>query len=179
LKDLISREGPMASKGKLYLAKILVEESRGIEAMPLYDQLIKLNNFVAKIAIVDKAFLLKKNKDYPQAIDAFKEAVNNGIDSAEIRFNLGLCLERAGNFPEATEEYLHSVYSEPSLEKKDLNREDVDYRTKAYFRIARIYEKSNNLKMARETYRKIIDSKAKEAKIAKIRLEKIGSEKAK
>jgi len=177
-KDLSSKEGPMAFKGKLYLARVFVEEAKDAKAMVLYNQLVELDNSVSKAASLDKAFLLKKNKDYSQAVVAFENVLDGGIDNPEVRFNLGFCLEKSGDFKQAIEEYLRSVYLDSFLGEKKLSGDDSGYQVKAYFRIAHIYEKNNDFQAAGEVYRKIIDSGVREAKIAKIRLKRIEGEQA-
>jgi tetratricopeptide (TPR) repeat protein len=100
-------------------------------------------------------------KDYRQAVVIFQEAIKEGLDTPESRFTLGLCLEKVDSSPEAIEEYFKVIYGFP---------EDQDYKVKAYFRIARIYERSGKGEEAEKIYRKIISLDVEEEKIARARL---------
>ena len=83
-------------------------------------------------------------------------------------------LEKAGRNLEAIEEYLKVAYMFDTQAKEGEESEASEFRTRAYFRIARIYEEENNIPEAKKIYQKIIDSGAKEAKIAKTRLDELG-----
>ena len=57
-----------------------------------------------------------------------------------------------------------------------LNFADLDYKVKAYFRIAKIYERQNRLEEAKEIYRKITQLDVDEARIAEEKIEEIDKE---
>ncbi|MCF7872712.1 MAG: tetratricopeptide repeat protein [Candidatus Omnitrophica bacterium] len=157
-------------KSKLYLAKIYQQQQKNEEALAVYQQLVDSQKKIAEIALIDKAFLLKDMKNYQKAIDAFKHALEKGVDSAKIRFALGFCFEKKGLSQEAIEQYFKLIYTYPELTNND---DETNYKVKAYFRIAKIYEDQNNIEQAKEVYRKIIDLEIKESKIAKIRLKEL------
>ncbi|MDD5195904.1 MAG: tetratricopeptide repeat protein, partial [Candidatus Omnitrophica bacterium] len=156
-----SSEEPIALKTKLYLAKIEAQKGNEKEAMKIYDELSASPSSIAKIAVLEKAFLFKENNDYKNAIALFKKAINDGVDSPEIRFNLGQCFEKINKDDDALKEYLTLIYS----------FSDQSHSVKAYFRIAKIYEKKKNYDAAKEIYEKIMNLNTEEGKIARTRLE--------
>jgi len=91
-------------------------------------------------------------------------------------FYLGFCLEKAGRDKEAIESYFKVIYSSLSNESEVMAGNTENYKIKAYFRIARIYEKENNSRAAKKIYNEIIDLGPKEAKIARARLRKLEEE---
>ena len=169
---LSKRQTPLALKGKLYLAKILFQRGENQEALKLYDELVNSDSPVFKVALVDKAFLLKEMKDYRQAVTIFQKAIEEDIDNPGLRFALGLCLEKVDKKQEAIGEYFKVIYAFSSYTELEAG-EPKDYEVKAYFRIARIYEKMGNKKEAKKIYQKIISLDVGEAKIAEARLREL------
>lgn len=175
-EGLAEENSSFALKAKLYLAKVLKQQSKNKEALELYNQLIKLDSSVSKVALADKAFLLKEMKDYDGAIAGFEDAIASGIDTEELRFSLGHCLEKVGRDQEAIEEFLKVIYAFSQDKSNTFSDMEKNYEVKSYFRIARIYEKTENIEAAKKTYGKIIDLGVEEAKIAKARLEELNEE---
>lgn len=171
-KRLSARETPLALKGKLYLAKVFAQQRANQEALKLYEELIGLTGAIAKAAYVDMAFFLKDIKEYQRASEAFYQAIDLGVDYPELRFALGVCLEKINKTQEAVEEYFKTIYAVSEQKRSDV-RDSKDYGIKAYFRIARIYEGMGNLSEARKVYKKIVSLGAEEAKIAEIRLKEL------
>jgi tetratricopeptide (TPR) repeat protein len=169
-KEAMAQPTSFGLKSKLYLAKIYQQKQKNKIALELYQELIDSQTEIAKVALLDKAFLLKETKKYQEAINTFKQALKKGLDSAKIRFALGICLEKMKLNQEAIQQYFKLIYTYP---EPGQDSQQVNYKVKAYFRIAKIYENQNNLDLARKIYRKIIDLEIKESKIAKIRLEKL------
>ncbi|MCF7874007.1 MAG: tetratricopeptide repeat protein [Candidatus Omnitrophica bacterium] len=157
-------------KSKLYLAKVYQQDQQTDKALKLYQQLIDSQSNIARIALTDKAFLLKEEKKYQKAIQTFKQAIKAGINSPKIRFALGICLEKKDLDQKAMQQYFKLIYTYPKNPKDDSG---ANYKVKAYFRIAKIHENKNNLDQAKKVYQKIIDLGIKESKIAKVRLEKL------
>lgn len=157
-------------KNKLYLARVYQQNQENEKALQLYQELINSPSKIANIALVNKAFFLKDLKKYQKAIETFKKAIEKGMASARIRFTLGLCLEKKGLNQEAIEQYFKLIYAYPNI--AEINTES-NYKIKAYFRIAKIYENKGDLEQAKKAYQKIISSKVKESKIARNRLEKL------
>jgi len=169
---LSKRQTSLALKGKLYLAKILFQSGKNQKALKLYDELVNSDSPVFKVALADKAYLLKEMKDYRQAVTIFRKAIEEDIDNPGLRFALGLCLEKVDKKQEAIDEYFKVIYTFSSYREPEAG-ESKNYEIKAYFRIARIYEKMGNKKEAKKIYQKIISLDVGEAKIAEARLKEL------
>jgi tetratricopeptide (TPR) repeat protein len=150
-------------KAKIYLGEILAQQGRTQEALNLYDSLIKLRKPISGIAMIKKASLLKELKDYKRAVVLFKEAQKFDLDEPGIYLSLGYCLEKLGKDSDALGEYFKIIYL----------FDDLQYKVKAYFRIARVYEKRNQLNEAKDIYREIIKLDVEEAKVAQEKLNQI------
>jgi len=135
--------------------------------------LIASGSSVSKIALVSKATLFRERHEYQQAAKLFQKAMDEGVNTPDILFSLGLCLEKMDKNQEAIEQYFKIIYMFPS---DDLSRQGSDisyYKTRSYFRIARLYEKENKLDEARQIYERITELKVKESKVAEARLEEL------
>ncbi len=172
---LVETHSALAIKGKLYLAEILAQKGRSVEALKIYNELINSSSPIAKIALVNKANLLKEMKDHRQAINFFKKAIDEGIDSPDIIFSYSTSLEKVGRSKEAIDEYFKIIYMFSPDSGQQYSKDAQYYQTRSYFRIARIYEKEANFTEAKKIYQKIIDLGVKESKIAAARLEKLKS----
>ncbi|MDD5584441.1 MAG: tetratricopeptide repeat protein, partial [Candidatus Omnitrophica bacterium] len=162
-KKVAASDEPIALKTKLYLAKVHIQKGETDAALKLYDELINSSSSIAKIAVLEKAFLLQDGKNYEAAVSLFRKTIRDGVDSPKIRLSLGACLEKLNRNNEALDEYLALIYS----------FSDTAYRAKAYFRIARLYEKKRDVEAAKEIYKKIIALNIEEGKIARARLERL------
>ena len=171
-KRLSGRETPLALKGKLYLAKVLARKGANQEALELYEELIGSTGHITKAALTDMAFFLKEIEDYHRAIAVFYRVIEQGVDYPELRFILGVCLEKVGKGQEAIEEYFKVIYAFGDKERSGA-RDSKNYRVKAYFRIARIYEKMGNMNEAKKVYQKVVNLGVEEAKIAEVRLKEL------
>jgi tetratricopeptide (TPR) repeat protein len=175
-KKVSLSDSPLALKSKLYLAKIYIQKGLSHDALSLYDELINSSSNISKVAKLEKAFLLKDIKQYDQAAVLFKKVVDSGIDSPKIRFTYGTCLEKLEQNKQAIEEYFRAAYMFGS--GADNDKEDhSDYKTKAYFRIAKIYDRENNIEAAKQIYKKIIGQESEESKIASERLRELEKQK--
>jgi tetratricopeptide (TPR) repeat protein len=114
-------------------------------------------------------------KNYKEASELFARLIKEGVDSSKLRFNFGMCLEKIDKDKEAIDEYFRSAYLFSSTKATKSDETDAkDYALKAYFRIAKIYEKDNRPGAALEIYKKISGSDTEEGRIAKARLEELG-----
>jgi len=173
-KKITLSDDPVSLKAKIYLAKIYARKGLTKDALDLYDDLISSSPSVSKAAMLEKALLLRDTRDYSEASKLFRKLINEGIDSMEVRFSLASCLEKMEKNKEAIEEYLKVIYLFSS-EKDSAGQEGADYGIKAYFRVAKIYEKENKIEAAKEFYQKITGFNTEESRIAKVRLEELGS----
>jgi len=162
-KLLGDNQDKLSFQTQFYLAEILAQRDKVKEAISIYDKIIALDKPISKLAIVKKAFLLKNLGDYRQAAFLFREVIDKGENSFLVRFSLGICLEKLGRNMLAIEEYFKIIHQFDKL----------DYKIKAYFRIADIYEREKKHQQAREIYEKIIAFNRKEAKIAKERIRRL------
>ena len=151
---------------KLNLARwadILAQEGKVEEALRIYEKLANLKTPLAGVALFKKALLLKDLKEYKEAVSFFKKAMAKGIVQPRVHFSLGYCLEKLGRVEEALSQYFKIVYL----------FDDLDYKVKAYFRIAKIYERENKLDEAKQVYQRITQLQVAEAEIAKKKIEEI------
>ncbi len=174
-EQLSQEQTPLALKAKLYLAKVFEQKGENQKALDIYNQLIDSELGISKAAFVKKAFLLKEMNKYDEAIVLFRKAIADGIDTPEIIFSLGLCLEKIGKNKEAIEEYFRVIYAYSGGDRESSNSDVKSYAVKAYFRVARIYEQENNIEAAKKIYQKIVDLGVEESKIAKVRLEELNN----
>lgn len=167
LNSLAQMNSSLAVKGKFYLAKVYVRKGEPKQALAIYDELINTASPVAQAAVLDKAFLLREMEDYTGAIELFRKAITGGLDSPRVRYVLGMCLEKIGKNKEAIDEYFNIVYT---------FSDDNEFKVKAYFRIAKLYETMGDPIAAKEIYQKIVTFNAtEEAGIAKERLMELES----
>jgi len=172
-RQLSEKNTPLAMKGKLYLAEILSKKGDAKEAFVLYDQLIASGSSVSKIALVSKATLFRERQDYRQAAKFFQKAIDEGVNSPDILFSLGLCLEKMNKNDEAIEQYFKIIYMFSSDDFSQQKKDFSYYKTRSYFRIARLYEKDDKFDQARQIYERIVELGVKESKIAEARLEEL------
>ncbi len=172
-QKLAQRKTSLGLKGKFYLAKIFAHNEQNQKAFQIYDELINTEGEMSQLALSAKAFLLKDTKKYQQAIDYFKTAISKGLDNPEIRFALGFCLEKTDQNLAAIEEYFKAIYA---FSNQDTAESSKNYEVKAYFRIAKIYEKNAMIEEAKKIYKKIIDSDFQEKKIAQMRLKELNQQ---
>jgi len=170
-------DDPVSLKAKIYLAKIYARKGLTKDALGVYDDLISASPSISKAAMLEKALLLKDTREYEPASKLFKKLIGEGVDSMEVRFSLAFCLEKMEKNKEAIEEYFKVIYLFSSAKDSSVKESDSDYDVKAYFRIAKIYEKENRIEAAKELYQKIAGFNTEESKIAKVRLEELGKSK--
>ncbi|MBD3245895.1 MAG: tetratricopeptide repeat protein [Candidatus Omnitrophica bacterium] len=154
-------KSPLALKGKLFRAKLYRHQDRHAQALKLLEELIPGKEKIASAALMEYANILKEQRRYTEAAHYFRQALDRGIDSAQVRFSLAMCLEKSGRPGKAVEEYFYLIYHFPESE----------YRLRAHFRIARLYEEMKKFEAAKEIYRKIIGFQVDESKIAQSRLD--------
>ena len=165
--DLANSNDYFSKESRIYLAKILVNEGKKKEALAIYNEIAKGKDEAANRALLEYALLLKDMNKYKEAESAFKKLIKRKIDSSRIRFMLGFCLEKLGKPKEAIEEYSKVVY----------NSNVTDDKIKAYFRMARIYEREDNIIKAKDMYKRIIATGRQEAKVAAKRIKELNAHK--
>ncbi|MCM8824366.1 MAG: tetratricopeptide repeat protein [Candidatus Omnitrophica bacterium] len=158
----VTKDSKLKDLAYIDKANILTEQGRFSEALTVYEQIIKGKSKFLGEALFRKAIILRQMRNYQQAVEHLREAIYRGLDSSQVRLILGLCLEKLDRYEEAIKEY--------SLITEEVDSQE---KIKAYFRIAKIYEKKNNWEEARKIYQKIIAGNYDEAKVAKKRLGKL------
>lgn len=150
----------LSQKARLYLARIYTQKGDIAQAYTLYDELIGLQSEITPEALLDKAYLLKKMKNYEEAILLFKRILDSGADTASVHFTLATCYERLDKLKDALDEYMKVINDSSNNEHK----------VRAYFRVARIYEKQQRTEAAKKMYQTIVSLNIAESKIAKEKL---------
>lgn len=153
----------ISCKAKLFLARLYSQQDKNEVALKVYDEVIRKNNSISSMALLEKAYLLKELRRYKEAIELFKKAEAKGIKNPLIYLSLGFCWEKLKEKKNALANYFKIIYL----------FDDPQYQAKAYFRIAKIYEEENKFQEASRIYKKIISLGIKESKIAQERLKRI------
>jgi tetratricopeptide (TPR) repeat protein len=162
-KLIESNKDKIVEKAMLSLADIYAQEDNPQDALKIYDNLIKDDSAISPKVMAKKGFLLKQLKDYEKAVYWFRQALAGQSEDPKIHLALGYCLEKLGKDSDAINDYFKIIYL----------YDDVEYKVKAYFRIAHIYEKQNKLNESKEIYNKIIGLNVEESKIAQAKIEEI------
>ncbi|MBU0467882.1 MAG: tetratricopeptide repeat protein, partial [Candidatus Omnitrophica bacterium] len=162
-----SKYNEVYAKAKLAIAVIFEQELNPESAIQTYQSIIDSSPEFKKDAYVKIAEIHKTEHNYSGALEAYINAVNSKpglskIKNAKLQFYIGDTCELLNKSEQAIEEYLKIPYIYPS---------DISWVTRAYLRIARIFEDSDNWDGAVLTYKKIIELKTDEAKFAKERLD--------
>ncbi|OQX79714.1 MAG: hypothetical protein B6D56_06560 [Candidatus Omnitrophica bacterium 4484_70.1] len=164
LKEVI-KEAPLVlrCKAKLLWADFLKVQGEEKKALRMYEEIIREGTSLASLALLRKAYLLKDLRRYSEAIFYFRKTLEKGIKNPEIYFLLGYCWEKLKDERSALDNYFKVIYL----------FEDKKFKTKAYFRIARIYERENRWKEARKIYEKLVALGIEESKIAQEKIKKL------
>ncbi|MFA7114619.1 MAG: tetratricopeptide repeat protein, partial [Candidatus Omnitrophota bacterium] len=162
---LALKNNEFAVKAKLYLVKLHSLENDNKQALKLCDEILASDSSLGA-AHLEKALILKDTGKLNKAIDAFNLAVSNGVSSAKVHFLFAGTLDKAKKYHEAIDQYFKVIYE----------FQDSEYFIKAYFQIAKIYERQGNVPAAREIYEKIVALNVPESKIAKVRLEELNKQ---
>ena len=170
LKKVI-KEAPLVlrCKAKLLWADFLRDQGRKREALEVYEEVIREETSLSSLAFLKKAYLLKDLRRYSQAISSFRKALEKGIKNPEVYFLLGYCWEKLKDEKNALDNYFKVVY----LFK------DKKYKTKAYFRIAKIYERENRWEEAKRIYERVLSLGVEESKIAQEKIKELEGKKSK
>jgi len=154
----------LAAQSRVYLAEVMAEQGETEQALKILDEVsVAGENSLAALALVKKGSILKEMREYEAAVQVFDKALEKGIDDVQIHFSLGHCLEKLGRDKDALQQYFKMVYL----------FDDVASKVKAYFRIARIYEKQDKTGEAESIYREIIGFKVEESKVAQEKINEL------
>ncbi len=166
---LIDNKAPkiIFAKARLAIADIFAKKLDKKEAIDTYQNIIKTVPDFKRDAYLKLATLYKDDKMFLEAIEAYNTALASPSDlseilSAELEFYLGDTYELMNDFDKAVETYLKIPYLYP---------DEKAWVIKAYLRVARIFENSEEWNQAKTIYDKIITFNPEEAKYAQERVD--------
>ena len=155
------------AKAKLTIAEIFAKELDTEAAIATYENIIATSPEFKRDAYLKIAEYHKEEKKFEKAIGAYNEALKadgglSQIKNAEIQFYIADTYESLSESKQAVDEYFKIPY---------LYQDEKQWITKAYLRIARIFEDNENWQEAITVYNKVIDLQGEESKFAQERLE--------
>lgn len=159
------------AKVKLAIAGIFAKEFDISKAAEAYEAIAVSSPDMARESYLKIAQLYRNNQNFDKELEAYQKAlaVNSSkeqISNAELLFDIADTYEVMGHLDQAIEAYLKIPAQYP---------DQLPWITKAYLRVARIFEDRKDLAGARVTYQKIIQLNTEESKFAQERLDWINS----
>ena len=154
------------AKAKLAIAEIFSRELDLDSAIATYQNIAVSCPDFQRDAFLKIAEAYHSKKIYDKAVEAYQNAIHSEkglseLSNAELQFNIGDTYELSNKPVEAVDSYLKIPYLYPK---------EKGWVTKAYLRIARIFEDQENWNEAKLTYEKIIALGTDEVKFAQERL---------
>ncbi len=153
-------------KARLSIGEIFSQDLSSEKAEETYQSIINSSPEFQRDAYMKLAAIHKKGEDYTAARKAYEQALQsekgfNEITDAEIQFNIADTYELLNDQEKAVEEYLKITY---------LYNYETAWIVKAYLRVGRIFEDSDQWEKASKIYDKIIAYNTDEAKFARERI---------
>ena len=157
----------LREKTKLAIADIFSRDLESNAAIQTYQNIIDTSPEFERSAYIKIAKIHTKTKNYSGAISAYKNALKSKViaddySNAELQFLIADSYQLLNKNEIAVEEYLKVSY---------LYTKKVSWVIKAYLRIARIFEDSEQWENAEITYKKILVFNTDESKFAQERLD--------
>ncbi|MBN1869610.1 MAG: tetratricopeptide repeat protein [Candidatus Omnitrophica bacterium] len=157
----------LLAKAKLAIADIFSRDLDPNSSVQTYQNIIDTSPKFKRNAYIKIAEIHKEARNYPAAISAYKNALeSDNVDSeysnAELQFLIADTYQLLNKNEEAVDGYLKISYLYPN---------DIAWVIKAYLRIARIFEDSEQWAEAKITYEKILKFETDESKFAQERLD--------
>jgi tetratricopeptide (TPR) repeat protein len=155
------------ARAGLAIAAIFSKELDPQKAAETYQDIIAKSPDFRRDAYMKLAQVYQKNNNYAKEIETYEKTLASekglsNVTDVELQFAIGDTYELMGNFDKANEAYLKIPY---------LYKDEIAWVIKAYLRVARIYENSQNWENARTTYAKILAFNTEEAKYAQERID--------
>jgi len=155
------------AKASLAIADIFSKDLDPESAVETYRNIIESSPEFRRDAHIRIAEVFRNNKDYPQAIGAYRDGFkasqgNSKLKDVEIQFLIADTYEFASQTKEAIEEYLKIPYLYP---------EQTSWIIRSYLRMARIFEDKEQWNDAILTYNKVLGYQTEETKFAQERLD--------
>lgn len=157
----------LMAKAQLAIAEVFSKDLDPQSAIQNYRNIIQTSPEFARDAYIEIAEVLKSGSQEAKAIEEYRSALKmeqkfSKITNAELQFYIGDALEQTNETEKAIEEYLKIPY---------LYAKEDAWITKAYLRIARIFEDKDKWEEAKTTYKKVIDLNVVESKFAQERID--------
>jgi len=161
------QDSELHAKAKLAIADIFSKDLDPESAVATYQDIIDTSPKFKRDAYAKIAEVYKKASDYAQAVSAYQNALKNTAGSSEyknseLQFLIADTYQLLNNQDQAVEEYLKISYLYP---------DDIYWVIKAYLRMARIFEDTEQWNEAKIAYEKILKYKTDESKFAQERLD--------
>ncbi|MBF0489835.1 MAG: tetratricopeptide repeat protein [Candidatus Omnitrophica bacterium] len=169
---LISQEDPtLLAKVKLAMADIFAKELDAPKAVVAYEAIATSSPEMARESYLKIAQLYRNTQSYDKELECYQKALTMGtekgaITNAELLFYIADTYEVMGRLDESIGGYLKIPAQYP---------DQISWVTKAYLRVAKIFEDRKDVAGARVTYQKIIQLNTEESKFAQERLDSMNS----
>ncbi len=165
-KNIKNAGSEIYAKGQLAIGEILSKEFDSESAIKTYEDIVLTAPELKKDVYAKIAEAYKRQNNYDKAIESYSESLKSKkgqskTSDAELQFSIGDIQELKNNPELALEEYLKIPYLYP---------QEKGWVTKAYLRIARIFEDEESWEKAKEIYNKIIAINGNESQYAQERI---------
>jgi tetratricopeptide (TPR) repeat protein len=141
-KDLV-RIPLQINEYRYFVASFTHAAGRGNDAVGLYREAVE-NDLGLYMAHVRLASIFEAQRDYPQAIEERRRAINANPDDATLHLDLGIALGKSGNFAEA----------EKSIR---VTTERIPRHVEAWFWLGLALEQQGKGAEAKVAYQKVVD----------------------
>jgi tetratricopeptide (TPR) repeat protein len=170
-KQISNNDAALNSKVKLAIAGIFSKEFDTPKAAQAYEAIAAASPELARESYLKIAQLYRNSQNYDKEIESYQKALNmdpskGQITNAELIFDIADTYEIMGRLDDAVGEYLKIPAQYP---------DQTSWVTKAYLRVAKIFEDRKDWDGARVTYQKIVQLNTEESKFAQERLDWINS----
>mgnify|MGYP001600402131 CR=1 FL=1 len=157
----------LTAKVQLAIADIFSQELDQEGAIETYLKIAAGSAEFKRDAYVKIARIYEANQKYDKAVEAYQNALSSDLGfsefkNAELQFCIGDIYEMLNKSDQAVAMYLKIPY---------LYSQEVPWVTKAYLRVARIFEDKGDWENAKTIYQKVMDLGTDEVKFAQERLE--------
>ena len=170
-KQITQDDPALYAKVKLAIAGIFAKEFDVPKAVDAYEAIATASPDLARESYLKIAQLYRNSQNFTKELEVYQKALSvvtgkNQVVDAEILFSIADTYEVMGNMDEAVEGYLKIPAQ---------CQDQTAWVTKAYLRVARIFEDRKDWAGARVTYQKIVQLNTDESKFAQERLDSINS----
>ncbi|MBI3314773.1 MAG: tetratricopeptide repeat protein, partial [Candidatus Omnitrophica bacterium] len=166
-KAVTSRDPVLSSKIKLAIAGIFAREFDAPKGLAAYANIAATMPDYARDAYLKMGQINRAAQNYPEELRTYERALKSPqgksrVTNAEFLFNMADTCELMGEDDKAVDYYLKIPLDSPR---------ESEWGTKAYLRVARVFEDRQDWAGAKVTYQKIIQLKTDESAYAQERLD--------